>query len=461
MRFPISGLTLALLACHPGSSGSGGSGLVADPPLPGPDWTQFRRDPHGTSAASAPLTADQARSLHEVWSHPTAANLWSQPVARGDTVWVALAGPGGIVALDAATGAERWARKIEAVVQADCGTPERPGTWGAPAVDGDTVYVAAADGDLHALDAGTGDTRWKAHVADPTPHGELIETSVVLAGGKAWLGVASTAHCDQIPGRLAAVDLATHAVSQRTLVPDGQRGAAVWASPAVEGGRVYLATGNAEGDRTKTPLAQAVVALDAASLVPLASWQNPTALTNADFGGAPTYFVAGGKAMLAAAAKDGWVYAFDAARIGDGPAWRREVATVDPAHPDAGGDPLAGFGSIVPPAFSGGLLFLGGGRTPGGDPGSVVAVDPGTGDVRWTRALPGPVLQPAVAAGGVLAVVTTWFDDRGSTLQLLDAGTGEPLKAFTSGAPSLAPPTWAGGALYWATMDGVVHALRP
>jgi len=54
-----------------------------------------------------------------------------------------------IVALDRETGALEWMRQIETAL--------------APLADGDTLYVAASD-ELHALDATTGDTRWRVSI---------------------------------------------------------------------------------------------------------------------------------------------------------------------------------------------------------------------------------------------------------------------------------------------------------
>jgi outer membrane protein assembly factor BamB len=334
-------------------------------------------------------------------------------------------------------------------------------------VDG-VVYAASPDGNLYALDAATGNERWRAKVADPSPHGELAEGSVVVsrALGRAYVGVASTAHCDQIPGRVAAVDLATGAVTSRTLVPDGRRGAAVWSAVAADEAarRIYVATGNAVGDAASEPFAQAIVALDATTLAPLDAWQNPTALENADFGSSPTLFSAGGRDLLAATSKDGWLYVLDRTHLSAGPVWRRELAVT--AGDGKGGDPLAGYGSIASPAFANGLLYVAGGRTPEGDPGAVLALDPATGNVAWRHPTPGPVLQPVAATDRVVAVVSAWTEDVSiwdgggrAVLELLDAATGALLASHDAPAASLSAASFGGGALLWPTLDGRVRAF--
>ena len=222
-------------------------------------------------------------------------------------------------------------------------------------------------------------------------------------------------------------------------------------------GRVYAATGNAIGDRASEPLAQAVVALDARTLEPLDAWQNPTPLENADFGAAPTLFEAGGRHLVAAASKDGWLYVLDRASLAAGPVWKVQLAVT--AGDGQGGDPLAGLGTIVPPAFANGVLLAAGGRTPAGDPGALLALDPATGAVVWRHVTPGPVLQPAAATAEVIAVVSAFTDAGGAVLELLDAATGTRLVSFDAPAPSFSAPSFGAGALFWATADGTVRGL--
>jgi polyvinyl alcohol dehydrogenase (cytochrome) len=406
----------------------------------------------------------RAAALAQVWSRDIGASTYAQAVVAGDAAYLTTANVGTVAALDVETGAVRWTFDFDAPTRADCDPrgETRPGSWGSAAVVDGVVYAASPDGGVYALDAASGALRWRASVAEPAPHGELVETSVTVskALGRAYVGIASTAHCDQIPGRVAAVDLQTGAVTSRTLVPPGARGAAVWASLSVDeaAALVWVATGNAVGDPAAAPLAQAIVALDARTLEPRASWQNPTVLENADFGAAPTLFEAGGRRLVAASSKDGWLYVLDRDRLSEGPAWKVELA-VTGGGPE-GGDPLAGLGSIVAPTFANGTLYAAGGRTPGGDPGSVVALDPATGAVRWTHPTPGPVLQPVAAAGEVLAAVSAFTADGGAVLELLDVRTGARLARFDGGGEgSLAPPSFAADRVFWSTWDGTVRAL--
>jgi outer membrane protein assembly factor BamB len=460
-------LLLALGGCGGGSKGGGDPPEVD--PIPAGDWPIFRRDCAGTSRSSATLPAAAAGTLAERWSVSAGQPTTSQPVVAGGRAFLTTAVVASVVALDVGSGARLWKFPFDAKTSAACESPRTrsDGAQGAAAVAGGVVYAASPDGGVYALDAATGAQRWRAAVASPEPHGELIQTSVVVSTvlGRAYVGVASTAACDQIPGRVAAIDLATGAVTSRTLVPDGRRGGAVWASLAVDeqARRVYAATGNAVGDAASEPLAQAVVALDALTLEPLDSWQNPTTLLDADFGAAPTLFTAAGRALVAAASKDGWLYVLERAHLAAGPVWKFQLAVT--ANDGRGGDPLAGYGSIVPPTFANGILYAAGGRTPQGERGAVVALDPATGAVAWRHATPGPVLQPVAATAETLAVVSA--SDGGSffaagghaVLELLDAKTGARLASFTAGGPSLSPPSLGAGKVLWSTFDGTVSAL--
>jgi len=465
-------LAAALPGCGSGSRSGTGPGCVdcTPPPPPPPpvdpvpanDWPQFRRDVEGTSRAGMALSAADAARLSEEWSRDVGRSAYAQAVVAGGLAFVTTADVGSAVALDVSTGEVRWRVDLDHPTHADCdGRDRRPGTWGSAAVLDGVVYVASADGGVYALDAATGERRWRAAVASPSPHGELIESSVLVskALGKLWVGVASTAPCDQVPGRVAAVDLATGAVVQRALVPDGRRGGALWSTPSLDegAGLLYLATGNAIGDPGTEPLAQAIVALDAVTLEPVGSWQNPTPLVNADFGASPTLLAAGGRKLVAAASKDGWLYVLDRANLAAGPVWKFQLAvTAGDGH---GGDPLVGLGAIATAASANGLLYAAGGRTPDGEPGAIWALDPATGAVRWKHATRGPVLQPPAVNGEVLAVVSSFDDSGHAALELLDARTGAPLASFGAGALSLSPPTFGAGRVFWATEDAVVRSL--
>jgi outer membrane protein assembly factor BamB len=456
-------LLVGVVACQP-SAGHTPSGESPGDGPPATDWPMFRRDPAGTSSTPAPLAVNDAPRLAEGWSLDLGHPVYGQPVAAGGVAFVTTADVGTVTAVDLASGAVRWAATLDAPTHATCEPRERhPGIWGAAAVSEGIVYVAAPDGAVHALDAATGAARWAAPVAAPSPDGELLVASVVVAPalGKLYVGVASSTPCHEVAGRIAAVDLASGAVTAQPLAPDGQRGAALWSTVAVDEaeGRVYAATSSppAGVPAAVVPLSQAIVALDARTLAPLDHWQNPTPLEDSDFGGSPLLLEAGGKRLVAAVNKDGVLYVLDRMHLSAGPVWTRRIAVLDPGDPAQGGDPLAGWGSMAAPALVHGLLVVGGGRTETGAPGAVWALDPETGAVRWVHETPGAVLQPVAAVGDVLFAVSMQPSAGGSALEVLDASTGAALARWDASVWSLAPATYASGRVLWPDAAGRVR----
>lgn len=162
---------------------------------------------------------------------------------------------------------------------------------------------------------------------------------------------------------------------------------------------------------------------------------------------------------MAAVSKDGWLYVLDRTRLSAGPVWKRQLAVLDPADPTHCGDPLQGFGSIVSPAFADGTLYAAGGRTPDGGSGAVVALDPATGDLRWTHATPGYVIAPMAVAGSVLVVASTALDNASSTLEIVDVRSGAALRSFPGASASFAGPIVSRGLVLWTTFEGHLTAL--
>ncbi len=431
----------------------------------GGDWPQYRHDASGTFANPGTFAAADAARLQVSWTYDLGGPAYAEPIVTADTVYLTRAQFGRVVALDLATGRERWTRDLETPIGSTCGGSHHVGIWGSAALSGDTLYVAAPDGALHALAAADGSSRWSAAVAAPSPDGEMIATAPAWSTSGIFLGVAASAMCQPVAGRVARVDGSTHAMTEQPLVGDGQRGASVWASLAVDEdlGVAFAASGNPSGPLSAEPLAQSIVALDVGTLAVRDHWQNPCALRDCDFGAAPTLVdasAAGGTArLLAAVSKDGWLYVFKRGALSAGPAWKYQLAVGDPSTPDVAGDPLKGYGTIVPATYSRSVLYAGGGRTPSGDAGSVVAFDPATGAVRFVHATPGAVLAGMPAVGDVLLVASNASGNGSSTLEVLDAGSGAVLATFPGSGASFAAPALGHGAVVWATADGRVTAL--
>jgi outer membrane protein assembly factor BamB len=464
---PVSDAGPANPDSDPGDAGPPpGTGISAPDagPLGGGDWMQYRHDQRGGSLDDGTFTASDAAALTTRWTLELGQYVYTQAMIAQDLVVFTTAFSGNVVAVDPATGAIRWTRKnMNSAVSTTCGGTEHPGFWAAAAIDDAAVYVASADGRAYALSRADGSTIWSTAVADPTAagHGEFIQSSPVLSGGKMFLGVASSFHCDEVAGRIAALDLATGAVQQQPLVDPGQQGAAVWSSISVaeEENRLYVTTGNRIGDPSLAPNAQAFLAVDAQSLAVLDRWQNPTTLEDSDFGSSPTLVDVQGLKLVAATSKDGWLYVLRRDALSSGPFWKYQLAVIDPAKPTVGGDPSAGFGSISTPVAAGGFLIAAGGRTPDGQVGSVVAFNPATGAIAWRHTPPGYVIAPPAAAGEILAVESSAPDGTSSVLEILNLATGAVIARFSRPIATYAAPSIGHGLVIWTDALGHATAL--
>jgi outer membrane protein assembly factor BamB len=470
-------------------SSDAGTADAGPGPLGGGDWGQYRYDQRGQSENPATFAASEVANLVQLWPAPRdlgdsgRSSIYTQAMIVSDMIVLTTAFSSQVIAVDPATGANRWKGpppSFPSDIVTTCGGTRRPGIWGSVAVVGDVIYVPSPDGHVYALRKSDGGTIWGAKVADPTAaaDGEFIQSSPAVSTklGRLYVGVAHSAHCDSscpsacIAGRIAAVDLASGTVQQTALVGPGQYGAGVWSSITVaeDEDRLYATSGNRIGPADAEPYAQAILAVDPHSLRVLDHWQNPTTLENSDFGSSPTLAEGSGMKLVAATNKDGYLYVLRRDNLSAGPVWKYQMAVIDPAHSTVGGDPTGGWGSISTPAFAHGRLYAAGGRTPQGEPGSVIAFDPATGALAWPKkhVTPGYVLAPLAVAGEIIAVASNAFDNRTSTLEILDAATGAVLRTLTGAGPGTtgAAATWGApsighGLIIWSDGYGVVTAF--
>jgi eukaryotic-like serine/threonine-protein kinase len=107
--------------------------------------TMFR----GDAAHAGAYPGQGPREFHRIkWKFPTGDRIVSSPVYQNRIIYFG-GDDGNVYAVDAGNGHQIWKHKTGGPV---------PST---PAVAGDTLYVASYDGRLHALDTRTGATRWK------------------------------------------------------------------------------------------------------------------------------------------------------------------------------------------------------------------------------------------------------------------------------------------------------------
>ncbi|MFY9528120.1 MAG: PQQ-binding-like beta-propeller repeat protein [Candidatus Acidiferrales bacterium] len=143
----------------------------------------------------------------------------SSPVVWSGGVYFG-GGDTNIYALDAASGNLKWKFKTGDVVHAS------------PAISGGTLFVGSWDSYFYALDAATGKEKWRFKTGeDPEIHNQVgIQSSAAVADGVVYFGCRDS--------NFYAVDAATG--TQRWSFPN--KGSWVIASPALLDGKVYFAT---------------------------------------------------------------------------------------------------------------------------------------------------------------------------------------------------------------------------
>jgi polyvinyl alcohol dehydrogenase (cytochrome) len=130
-----------------------------------------------------------------------------------------------------------------------------------PSVVDGVAYVGAWNGIMYALDAFSGLPRWTFDIADPNPTARGgfpgIQSSAAVAGGRVYFGAADA--------NVYALDAGNGSFVWKTSLgnPDpAVEGAAVWSSPAVFDGKVYVA----KASHLDNPCVHGeIVALDAGS----------------------------------------------------------------------------------------------------------------------------------------------------------------------------------------------------
>ena len=440
-----------------GGVGDGGLGDGGSPASG--DWPMYRHDLGGTSNGAGSISASQAASLKVLFKVSIPASV-ANPVVASGTLFVA-SGSGKILALDPRTGATRWSRSTGVSSLGTCATYSQ-GAVGAAAVVGSTVFAPGGDGRVYAFDTATGNQLWATQIAN-TANDEFLWSSAIPIGGGVYVGVATLeeAACSLVvPGRLVGLDQATGAVTS-TWWSDVNQGAGggIWTSAAFDQilGRIFVTTGNvANGvSATSEPWQQAFVSIDPSTAHTADSYQpiQTDFSTDWDFGASPTLFDASGRHLIAAANKNGLVYALERTNLSGGVLWTSPIS-------GSGDSPDLGVGSIVSPTFANGLLFVAGGATTDGYPGAISALDPATGTTVWKMHPDGFVLPAMAAAGGVLAAGVSHSDGTGR-IYVLDQTSGAAVFTLATAGKIFGEPSWANGVLYVADLAGYLYALSP
>jgi outer membrane protein assembly factor BamB len=205
------------------------------------------------------------------------------------------------------------------------------------------------------------------------------------------------------------------------------------------------------------------VALNGTTLKVVGSWQIPhNSPADSDFGASPTLFTAvlpGSSkpvAMVGACNKNGTYYALKANDLAAGPVWSEVI------YP--GLDEC-----ISAAAWNGHDLFFGSPTTIIAGTkyvGSVRKIDPATGAVIWSTALPGQVFgSPTLDGKSVLAAAIWGFTGSKRGVYLVNANTGKVLKVLigttTGCCGEFAQPVFADNYVFAATLASGLTAYTP
>lgn len=190
-------------------------------------WPSFRGDRYNTGYAKGVSPTSSDPSIK--WTFDANGPFWGSPVVVDGTVYIGSADQS-LYALDAETGDEQWAFPTEHRVE------------GAPAYADGTVYVGSYDMHVYAIDAASGDERWNREL------GGLIRGSPTVWEDTVFIGVgchnlACSGYAEEADvsenGWIYALDAESGETRWRYAVGDE-----VVSTPAVGGEMVYVGGSN-------------------------------------------------------------------------------------------------------------------------------------------------------------------------------------------------------------------------
>ena len=470
--------------------------------LDGPSWRGWgpaTDNARFQPADAAGLSAEQVPRLKLAWAFGfTGAQSARGAVTLADGRLFTGSVDGNVFALDAAAGCTHWTFKALGGVRA-APLLARVGSL-------TLAFLGDSTATVYAVDAATGALVWKRKLE--THPAAVITGSPTVHDGRLYVPVSSyeeasgarpDAECCKFRGSVAALDAAsgellwqTHTIAEqpsprkknaRGVQQWGPSGAAIWSAPTVDPnlGRLYVTTGDNYSDPpTEASDAMLALSLDDGSIVWSRQFTSGDAYNMAcggqrpgencpesngpdfDFGSSAILReLPDGRRVLVAGQKSGWVHAVDPDRDG-AIVWQKQAGA---------GGVLGGvqFGSAaderrVYVAVSD-LRFNSGGLS-GAEGGGVTAYDLATGEEAWSvkagdctgreRCSPGhsgavTAIPGVVFAGSLDGRIRAFAADSGSVLWEYDTVRGfETVNGVPArgGALNGAGPIVAGGMLY-------------
>jgi outer membrane protein assembly factor BamB len=409
----------------------------------------------GTPSGASALSPETISQLALAWQIKLKGPIASAPSILGSHLYIGDWG-GYETLADTTTGSIIAQVNLGQTNAPQC-TPAQLGITSSPAISGGRIYLAGGDDAFYALDAQTLAVVWRSTLGDNSASGGYYGwSSPAVVGNRVIQGIASNCDTPFVPGRLIALDTGNgREVNSAAFVDDGKLGNGVWTSPAIDvtNRKIFITT--ASGLDYNDGLGYSIVRLNLDTFAIEDSWKlklDPTNMWDADWGSSPTLFSdPSGRQLVGAGHKDGHYYAFDPGNLAAGPVWSAPVART-------GEVPQEGDGTLSTAAFDGDRIYVGGGIPPDtADPlvsGSVVALDPATGAVLWRQTMPGPVIAPISAVGGVV------FAAGGNLVEAFNAATGEVLWSYRTTVPIYGGIAISGDSIYVGDLAGKLYAFR-
>jgi outer membrane protein assembly factor BamB len=420
------------------------------------DWPIPMHDLSRTNASTdTTITPANASSLRPLWTLTTGGPIVPAPIVTAGVAYFS-SWDGNEYAVNAKTGGVLWKTFMGTLAVNPVCIPPKAGPSTPSVLVNGTILSGGADGYFYALNAQTGAVEWKVWTWGTGPpgayDGHWSYSPALVLGNYAYIGVASLGDCPLVQGKMLKVDLTTHEVVQTLdFVPNGFVGGGTWTQPAYDpsNGLIYVST--ATQNQPTEVFAQALVAIDPATMQIVDSWALPPAesIGDSDFGTTTTLYSAGGMPMLASINKNGIDYGMNRDRLSAGPVWRQNIALGGPC-------PTCDDGSVSSQAIGGAALYAAGGRGAVNGvvyTGTVRALNPATGAYIWQRPAPGDIIGALAYDNGMVLVPA------GSVFEVLSAKTGARLYSYDTGSQIYAGPAVAGGMIYVSNIAGVMFAF--
>ncbi|MEZ5246356.1 MAG: PQQ-binding-like beta-propeller repeat protein [Acidimicrobiales bacterium] len=363
-------------------------------------------------ACDTNLSVGTVADLREAWFFTTDDVVSAAPIVVDGTLFVG-DWTGVFYALDATSGDLRWRRQLRVNPQQYGGQISASAAYVRPGAGGADAVVVASGDTVYSLDPIDGSIRWSSSVTTD-PFGEVLGSPLVIGS---LVVVGFDAHGAPFRSGVLALDLATGAEVWYFDPEQGSRTGCggVWGSPTFDADRetIFIGTANcppARGGWNEN--SEALIALDATTGERRWSFQpHPENDRDTDFAGAPNLLTSDtGRALVGLGNKDAHYYAVD--RDTGELVWATEATEEGYIRPG-----YASGGFVGPAAVGEGLVI---GATAVGDCPCLHALDESTGAIRWQQLAVEPSYAPTTMVGDLAFVASI-----DTVLRAVDVATGD------------------------------------